>query len=79
MVLDVIASQDLHAGDPITLLFNDSHVIYARKSLTAEQPDAIASREIREGEALVFDTGRDTADLQRPGSQFFTRLNVKGP
>ena len=73
MVLSVTASEDLRARDLVTLLFNDNNVIYARKGSRNERPDAIAAREIVKGEALLFDTGRDTIDLQRPGSQFYRR------
>ena len=71
MVLNVTATEDLSARDLVTLLFNDSNVIYARKGSRNERPDAIAAREILKGEALLFDTGRDTVDLHRPGSQFY--------
>jgi hypothetical protein len=73
MVLNVTATEDLSARDLVTLLFNDSNVIYARKSSSNEQPEAIAAREIVKGELLLFDTGRDTIDLRRPGSQFYRR------
>jgi hypothetical protein len=71
MVLTVTATEDLRARDLVTLLFNDSNMIYARKGSLNERPDAIAAREILKGEELLFDTGRDTVDLQRPGSQFY--------
>ena len=73
MVLSVTATENLHARDLVTLLFNDSNVVYARKSLPDERPDAIAAREIPEGDALLFDTGRNTLDLRRPGSRFYRR------
>jgi hypothetical protein len=73
MVLNVTATEDLRARDLVTLLFNDSNLIYARKTSSNEQPEAIAAREIVKGEALVFDTGRDTVDLRRPGGHFYRR------
>ena len=66
MVLNVTAIEDLHAGEFVSVLFNDSNKIMARKS-----SDAIAAREILKGDSLVFDTGRNTADLLRPGSRIF--------
>ena len=73
MVLSVTATEDLHARDLVTLLFNDSNIVYARKSLPDEQPEAIAAREILKDEPLLFDTGRDTVDLRRPESRFYQR------
>jgi hypothetical protein len=74
MVLNVTAIEDLHAGEFASLLFNDSNKIVARKSSVGESPDAIAAREILNGDSLVFDTGRNTTDLLRPGSKMFDSL-----
>jgi len=63
MVLNVTAIEDLHAGDFVSVLFNDSNKIVARKSSGGESPDAIAAREILNGDSLVFDTGRNTTDF----------------
>ena len=74
MVLNVTAIEDLHAGEFASLLFNDSNKIVARKSSAGESPDAIAAREILNGDSLVFDTGRNTTDLLRPGSKMFDSI-----
>ena len=74
MVLNVTAIEDLHAGEFVSLLFNDSNKIVARKSSAGESPDAIAAREILNGDSLVFDTGRNTTDLLRPVSRMFDSL-----
>ncbi len=74
MVLNVTAIEDLHAGEFVSLLFNDSNKIVARKSSAGELPDAIAAREILNGDSLVFDTGRNTTDLLRPGSRMLDSI-----
>ena len=73
MVLNITATEDLHAGEFVSLLFNDSNKIYARKSISMELPDAIAAREILKGDSIVFDTGRNTIDLLRPSSTAYPR------
>jgi hypothetical protein len=69
MVLNVTAIEDLHVGESVSLLFNDSNKIGVRKCSYSESSDAIAGREILNGDSLVFDTGRSTTDLLRPGSK----------
>jgi len=73
-VLNVTAIEDLHVGESVSLLFNDSNKIGIRKCSSSESPDAIAAREILNGEPLVFDKGRSTTDLLRPGSRMFDLL-----
>ena len=52
----------------------DSNKIYARKSVVStELPDAIAAREIRKDDSIVFDTGRSTIDLLRPSSKAYAK------
>jgi hypothetical protein len=74
MVLNVTAIEDLHAGEFVSLLFNDSDKVCARKCSSSESPDAIAAREILNGDSLVFDTGRSTTDLLWPGSRMIDSL-----
>ena len=73
MVLNVTAIEDLHVGESVSLLFNDSNKIYARKSISMELPDAIAAREILKDDCIVFDTGRSTIDLLRPSSTAYPK------
>lgn len=71
MTLKVLAIEKLKARTCVSLLFNDSNQIMCRKSLPSEPPDAIAKRDIGEGESVIFDTGQDTNDLLRPRSNAY--------
>ena len=73
MVLNITATEDLHAGDFVSLLFNDSNKIGIRKCSSSESPDAIAAREILKDDCIVFDTGRNTIDLLRPSSTAYPK------
>ena len=71
MVMTITATEDLRIGALISLLFNDGNQVYARQSSPKELPDAVTARDIRKGESVVFDTGRDTSDLLRPRSSSY--------
>jgi hypothetical protein len=66
MVFEVKTLADMDAGTLVSVLFDNSNQIYCRKTLPEEPPDAITARVTREGDLLIFDTGRDTNDLLRP-------------
>jgi hypothetical protein len=66
VILKVISIETIQPLALVSLLFNDSNQISCRKSLPSEPPDAIAKRSISNGEAIMFDSGRDTDDLLRP-------------
>ena len=71
MQLAVTTNENLNPGDFVSLLFNDSNQVRCRKSLAKEMPDAVAARVILEGESIIFDTGRNTPDLMRPGTKSY--------
>ena len=66
MVFEVKTLVDMDAGTFVSVLFDNSNQIYCWKALPGEPPDAITARVTREGDLLIFDTGRDTNDLLRP-------------
>ena len=68
MILKVLALENIKGGESVSVLFNDSNQIHCRKSLASESADGIAARKIVKGEFIIFDTGRNTSDLLRPGS-----------
>ena len=71
MVLKVTAIEDIRANGFVSLLFHDSNQIHCRNTFAAEPPDAIARRKIAKGESIIFDTGRNTSDLFRPGTRVY--------
>jgi hypothetical protein len=66
VILRVIAIESIEPLALVSLLFNDSNQISCRESLPSEPPDAIARRQIANGESVTFDSGQDTDDLLRP-------------
>jgi hypothetical protein len=71
MVLKVVATESIEPMAFVSLLFNDSNQISCRKSLLSEPPDAIARRQIANGESVTFDSGQDTDDLLRPHTKHY--------
>ena len=71
MVLKVVAIENMKPMAFVSLLFNDSNQISCRKSLPSEPPDAIARRRIANGESITFDSGQNTNDLLRPGTEHY--------
>jgi hypothetical protein len=70
MVLKVSAIEDIPEAGFVSVLFNDTRTL-CRNSNPSEPPDAIAARNIVKGEAVIFDTGRNTPDLLRPGRAYY--------
>jgi hypothetical protein len=71
MVLKVTAVEDIRATGFVSVLFHDINQVSCRNSHASEPPDAIAARDIAKGESVIFDTGRHTRDLLRPGTAFY--------
>ena len=71
MVLKVVAIESLEPMSFVSLIFNDSKVS-CRKSFRFEPPDAIARRQIANGESVTFDSYQNTDDLLRPREKHYS-------
>ena len=79
MVLKVVAIESLEPMSFVSLLFNDSSQILCRKSRPSEPPDAIARRQIANGESVTFDSYQNTDDLLRPREKHYSLYPFPSP
>jgi hypothetical protein len=79
MVLKVVAIESLEPMSFVSLLFNDTNQISCRKSLPSEPPDAIARRQIANGESVTFDSYQHTDDLLRPREKDYSSYPFPSP
>ena len=79
MVLKVVAIESLEPMSFVSLLFNDTNQISCRKSLLSEPPDAIARRQIANGESVTFDSYQHTDDLLRPREKDYSSYPFPSP
>jgi len=79
MVLSVVATESIEPMAFVSLLFNDSSQISCRKSRPSEPPDAIARRQIANGESVTFDSYQNTDDLLRPREKDYSLYPFRLP
>ena len=66
MLWNIKAAENLFSGDFVEFITDRDGKLSCKKALELKTINAIAARDIAEGEVLSFDTNGDTKDLKTP-------------